>query len=271
MLAFVCISNPFPSLHTTNGLSLTLIYFAVIGRIRLAVGQSKLFINERFKQFSGLIDDCELKRGDKEIKEEDLAGFWDMIYYQVEDLKNKYAALEELERNNWDSTTESSSVETNGLVLNGDSKSNIIVNKQKRPVKTSPPNGQNGNAASRPVPAKKAAAGRSNFRDFLKSRKMPTNGVNGTEVEIVVMGNGKEAPIPPVTSTNGALSNGTAHHLNGIHTNGHSQQQTVETPVSNGHFYSDSPLEIQKLKNVTETLSRLTTAISIGDETNKEN
>lgn len=265
-------SFPFASHHQWIISNCCLIYFAVIGRIRLAVGQSKLFINERFKQFSGLIDDCELKRGDKEIKEEDLAGFWDMIYYQVEDLKNKYVALEELERNNWDSTVESPSVEANGVVLNGDSKSNIIVNKQKRPVKTSPPNGQNGNAASRPVPAKKAAAGRSNFRDFLKNRKKPTNGVNGTEVDIVVVVNGKEAPTPPVTSTNGALSNGTAHHLNGIHTNGHSQQQPVETPVTNGHFYSDSPLEIQKLKNVTETLSRLTTAISIvDDETNKEN
>ena len=143
----------------------------MIGQIRLAIGQSNLFINERFKQFSGLIDDCVLKRGEKEIKVEDLAGFWDMIYYQVEDLKTKYDQLEAMERNNWvplepvaDPNGDVASV---AVVANG--KAPQKPRNIKRAIKTSPPepndtsNGHNG-AAKKP-------AVRSNFREFLKNKK----------------------------------------------------------------------------------------------------
>ena len=42
-----------------------------------------LLMNERFKQFNGLVDNCEFKRGEKETTVTDLQGFWDMIYFQV--------------------------------------------------------------------------------------------------------------------------------------------------------------------------------------------
>ena len=58
-------------------------------------------INQRFKQFNGLIDDCDLKRGPKETKVEDLQGFWDMIYYQVLDLHNGFEELNKLKDNEW--------------------------------------------------------------------------------------------------------------------------------------------------------------------------
>jgi disks large-associated protein 5 len=48
-----------------------------------------------------LIDDCELKRGLKETKVEDLSGFWDMIYFQIIELHNKFDALLTLKSNNW--------------------------------------------------------------------------------------------------------------------------------------------------------------------------
>lgn len=38
---------------------------------------------ERFKQFEGLVDNCEYKRGEKETTCSDLDGFWDMVNFQV--------------------------------------------------------------------------------------------------------------------------------------------------------------------------------------------
>ncbi|XP_068610989.1 disks large-associated protein 5 [Brachionichthys hirsutus] len=70
-------------------------------RMRTAVGQARLLMKERFKQFGGLVDDCELGRGEKITTCTDLQGFWDMVYYQVEDVKKKFDALEEAESRDW--------------------------------------------------------------------------------------------------------------------------------------------------------------------------
>lgn len=51
--------------------------------IRTTVGQTRLLMKERFKQFEGLVDDCEYKRGEKETTCTDLDGFWDMVSFQV--------------------------------------------------------------------------------------------------------------------------------------------------------------------------------------------
>lgn len=53
--------------------------------MRTAIGQARLLMKERFNQFSGLVDDCELGRGEKITTCTDLQGFWDMVYYQVSD------------------------------------------------------------------------------------------------------------------------------------------------------------------------------------------
>jgi len=71
------------------------------GQIRSTIGKTHLFINQRFKQFNGLIDDCHLKRGPKETKVEDLQGFWDMIFYQIEDLHHSFKLLDQLKDNEW--------------------------------------------------------------------------------------------------------------------------------------------------------------------------
>lgn len=148
------------------------------GQIHLVIGQSNLFINERFKQFSGLIDDCVQKRGEKEIKVEDLAGFWDMIYYQVEDLKQKYTDLAELEDNNWIPVIEEKKPVKPVLV--NDNKVNIIKNRNIKKNNSDSTDGQKKNsAAKKPV--------RSNIREFLKNKRkeMATNGndtvTNGNE------------------------------------------------------------------------------------------
>ncbi|KAM9426714.1 disks large-associated protein 5 isoform 3-T3 [Pholidichthys leucotaenia] len=70
-------------------------------RMRTAVGQARLLMKERFNQFSGLVDDCDFSRGEKLITCVDLQGFWDMVYYQVEDVNKKFNALKEAEARDW--------------------------------------------------------------------------------------------------------------------------------------------------------------------------
>ncbi|RWS22567.1 uncharacterized protein B4U80_10330, partial [Leptotrombidium deliense] len=79
----------------------------VLGQINSVKGQALLLMSERFKQFKGLIDDCENKTSEKEITSLDLQGFWDMIYFQVEDVRNKFAKLDELKRNDWKEKSDS--------------------------------------------------------------------------------------------------------------------------------------------------------------------
>ncbi|XP_055461911.1 disks large-associated protein 5 isoform X3 [Psammomys obesus] len=69
--------------------------------IRTAVGQTRLLIKERFKQFEGLVDNCEYKRGEKETTCTDLDGFWDMVSFQVDDVNQKFNNLIKLEESGW--------------------------------------------------------------------------------------------------------------------------------------------------------------------------
>ncbi|XP_028423326.1 disks large-associated protein 5 isoform X2 [Perca flavescens] len=69
--------------------------------MRTAVGQARLLMKERFTQFSGLVDDCDLGRGERIITCTDLQGFWDMVYYQVEDVHKKFNTLKEAESRGW--------------------------------------------------------------------------------------------------------------------------------------------------------------------------
>ena len=74
---------------------------ATIGRIRATTGQGRMLIRERFVQFERLIDDSEFNHGEKYIGDEDLQGFWDMIGFQVDDMKEKFEALELAKQNKW--------------------------------------------------------------------------------------------------------------------------------------------------------------------------
>uniref|UniRef100_A0A8C2JYT7 Discs, large (Drosophila) homolog-associated protein 5 n=1 Tax=Cyprinus carpio TaxID=7962 RepID=A0A8C2JYT7_CYPCA len=70
-------------------------------QMRTAVGQARLLMKERFGQFSRLVDDCDLGRGEKITTCTDLQGFWDMVYFQVEDVYKKFNALKEAEAREW--------------------------------------------------------------------------------------------------------------------------------------------------------------------------
>ncbi|XP_006864707.1 PREDICTED: disks large-associated protein 5 [Chrysochloris asiatica] len=69
--------------------------------IRTTIGQTRLLMKERFKQFEGLVDDCEYKRGEKETTCTDLDGFWDMVSFQIDDVNQKFNNLRKLEESEW--------------------------------------------------------------------------------------------------------------------------------------------------------------------------
>lgn len=66
----------------------------ILGTIRSTIGQAKLLMSQRFKQFSELIDNCEWQKGNLPTRIDDLVGFWDMILYQVNDVMKKFESLE---------------------------------------------------------------------------------------------------------------------------------------------------------------------------------
>ncbi|KAM9201903.1 disks large-associated protein 5 [Dugong dugon] len=76
--------------------------------IRTTVGQTRLLMKERFKQFEGLVNDCEYKRGEKETTCTDLDGFWDMISFQIDDVNKKFNDLRKLEESGWQQSNNTS-------------------------------------------------------------------------------------------------------------------------------------------------------------------
>lgn len=75
------------------------------GHILSVIGQTRLLMKEKFKQFSELIVVAEKAINKETINEkvtlDDLQGFWDLISIQIEDMNNKFVHLEKLELNNW--------------------------------------------------------------------------------------------------------------------------------------------------------------------------
>lgn len=78
-------------------------YEDVSGTIRLTIGKANLLMNKkgRFEQFRSLINNCEFGLGEKETTCMDLQGFWEMIFFQVEDVNTKFSELVDLEAKNW--------------------------------------------------------------------------------------------------------------------------------------------------------------------------
>ncbi|GJQ71404.1 hypothetical protein Trydic_g11131 [Trypoxylus dichotomus] len=70
--------------------------------INVAIGQSQLLLNKKFKQFKKLIYSCESGDSEMPINCEDLHGYWDTAYIQVENLNHRFDNLVKLRANNWE-------------------------------------------------------------------------------------------------------------------------------------------------------------------------
>ena len=69
--------------------------------------QAQLLMKQKLKQYIQLVGQAEHGGGEQPTKVEDLQGFWDMVYFQVEDILKKFQGLESLEKNNWQAELES--------------------------------------------------------------------------------------------------------------------------------------------------------------------
>ncbi|RNA36118.1 disks large-associated 5 isoform X2 [Brachionus plicatilis] len=79
------------------------------GDVRSACGLAKLLIDERFSQFSELINQCEETMNVQTglvVKCSDLQGFWDMVDVQIKDVGGKFAFLEKLKSNGYVKTAD---------------------------------------------------------------------------------------------------------------------------------------------------------------------
>lgn len=74
----------------------------VLGEVRTVIGLAKLLINQKLKQFKGLIDDSEFHTGEKEITCTDLEGFWDMVNFEVEKIQKSFDRLSKCKNNGWE-------------------------------------------------------------------------------------------------------------------------------------------------------------------------
>lgn len=73
------------------------------GKMRAATGKAKLLVNKKFKQFKGLCD-TNLGVGETNGRRPtngDLAGFWDMVMIQVDDVNSMFSSIDELRKNGW--------------------------------------------------------------------------------------------------------------------------------------------------------------------------
>lgn len=73
------------------------------GRIRAAIGKANLLLTQKFLQFKGLCEKNLTQSVDEPFPTtvEDLAGFWDMVLIQVEDIYGMFDAIERAQQNHW--------------------------------------------------------------------------------------------------------------------------------------------------------------------------
>uniref|UniRef100_T1IAF6 Uncharacterized protein n=1 Tax=Rhodnius prolixus TaxID=13249 RepID=T1IAF6_RHOPR len=85
------------------------------GILRAAAGKARLLVAQKLKQFEGL---ClkNIKQSDKEdfpTTNEDLAGFWDMVMIQVNEVVSQFEQINKLRKNDWKNIEETLIAESN--------------------------------------------------------------------------------------------------------------------------------------------------------------
>lgn len=72
-----------------------------LDQIDVAIGQTKLLIAKKFKQFLDLIRQCEEASVQPPVLPKDLEGFWSMVFIQVENCSERFRKLAILKENDW--------------------------------------------------------------------------------------------------------------------------------------------------------------------------
>lgn len=86
----------------------------VRGKVLAATGKARLLISQKIQQFQGL---CHKNIAGSEGEEfpttsEDLAGFWDMVYIQVEDIRQLFKEIKALKANGWKEIPDTDTVDS---------------------------------------------------------------------------------------------------------------------------------------------------------------
>lgn len=96
--------------------------------IAATVGQTRLLVKSKFKQFSNLVENCEANGIANTVRPEDLEGFWGMVYIQVEHCNKRFENLDKLKANDWiDPTvkvTKTKKIKSNGAIVKSKNKLN---------------------------------------------------------------------------------------------------------------------------------------------------
>ncbi|KAL1502222.1 hypothetical protein ABEB36_007396 [Hypothenemus hampei] len=126
--------------------------------INVALGQSRLLMSQKFKQFKSLICEYKEQKGETKVTCMDLHGYWDTMYIQVEDLNKRFDNLDRLKSNDW--------------------KEMLPIEKKVRKVKVSKPK------------TKKQATASSQLLKMMKKireqTKEPKNGIESDEQELPI-------------------------------------------------------------------------------------
>lgn len=74
---------------------------AYLNEIEIAIGQSKLLIDEKLKIFLELCEKCHSETGQQPIRPNDLEKFWSGVFADVEECRSKFQKLERLKDMEW--------------------------------------------------------------------------------------------------------------------------------------------------------------------------
>lgn len=73
----------------------------VVQRVHSAIGKSQLLRTSKFKQFRGFLQDAAEKTVGKPVLLDDVRGFWETIYIQVEEVLRAFDELDHLKANDY--------------------------------------------------------------------------------------------------------------------------------------------------------------------------
>ncbi|XP_078037562.1 uncharacterized protein LOC144470382 [Augochlora pura] len=71
-------------------------------QIDQAIGQTNLLMNKKFVRFRNLVTDCATGKGEMLVTSNDLQGFWDLVYIEVENCNFRFEKLEQLRLRGWE-------------------------------------------------------------------------------------------------------------------------------------------------------------------------